>query len=389
MGEARQGTSYDTLREHPMSAPPNVRIEERFHEPGGPAYRRTAEGAARVITVRGSSPLRARATLWALALGAAVAAGIGAAGHRAADIVALALGVATAQVGVMVLWRSVRTVRLELSRGRVMATSRPLGPTSRVEAWAARRPIVVSRTLRWARPLVTFSEWDLFLENDDGRRVLVATLLDETSASFVARTLAESYRDATDAPARDPFAMRFGPLPERVSCDGDLDDPRGAWRIEVRCPRQGLAHAALGAAIVWPAMLGSFALVGAIVLERRELFAATCPFLVWLALAVWSVRLAHEVAMRASGRVVLGLTRDALAVRARPPLSLFTPRGTRHTEVLGVTVRRQRRDAERATLWLRGPRGHRDLLPGFPIDAEDAAYVARVLEAYYVSPGHP
>jgi len=368
-----------------MALPPNVRVEDGSPGSEGPAYRSPA-GGARTITIRGSIPGRALALLGLFLVGGLSSGAVSiATEHMVPGAVAgwAMCSMAFCSLGAVAAVRRAQWARFELAREHVVVTTGPLGARTRIEAWTARAPIVTARERYWLKPLARLPEWEVLVEGEDGRRTRLATLLDEESTQFLAEALRQWFRDASDTPTRHAFAVRFGALPARISCEGDVDAPGVAsWRLEARCPREGLGSAAAMLLLALPLTLLFTGLLVFLVTERDPL-AGTCPFLFCVGLTSWSFTLVREVALRLSGRAIFEITPAGLAVRVRPWPWPWGRAGVRHPTVLGVTARRKTRRPEPGVLWPPGPGGQRNLPPSFPIDADDAAYVARVLEAYY------
>ncbi len=368
-----------------MTPPPNVHVDDDARGASGPAYRNPA-GGTRVVTIHGSVPGPVLGILGIFVLGASIFGTAWLAGERlVSPLLTLAslCSMGLCSLGAVAALRRAQWARLELARESVVVTTGPLGSRTRIEGWSARAPIVTARDRHWIKPLARLPEWDVLVEDDDGRRKLLATLFDVESALFVVETLRNSFRDASETRMRHPFAAKLGAIPTRVSCEGEADAPGTAsWRLEARCPREGLAGAAAQLAFALPLTLLCTGVLVVSVTDR-DLPAATCPFLFWLVLAAWTFGLAREVSFRLGGRAVFEVAPAGLVVRVRPWPWPWGRAGVRYPKVLAVTARRKARRPERGVLWLETPQGQRNALRSFPIDADDAEYLARALELYY------
>jgi hypothetical protein len=225
-----------------MEMPATVRVEELGKETS--SYRDAIDERRRVIHVRGSSPMRAYVLLAIAALvWVGVVLWVRLNEHLESGwfvLAGLASMAVLLQVGPPTVWRAVQRARFELTRRELTVHTGLFGVRTRVEGWSARAPVVVERVSPWGKPVVVFAHWDLYAERDDGRRVHLATLHDEASVRYVTNELREASREAEPASTRHPFAVRFGPMPDGVTCEGDPDDLSSTWHLEARCPRGSL-----------------------------------------------------------------------------------------------------------------------------------------------------
>jgi hypothetical protein len=378
-----------------MNAPATVRVEELGSDRAG--YRDVTDERRRVVHVRGSSPTRAYVVLAVAAITA-----LGTAGWLAVEsasqgtwvvLVGLLAAAVLVQLGLPTLWRAVQRARFELGRELVVRTG-PFGAHTRAPGWSARAPVVVERSASWGKPLVRFASWDLYVERDDGRRVQLATLHDEASVRFVTQQLRETYRDAEQAAARHPFAVKFGPIPEGVTCEGDPDDLRDRWSLELRCPRGSLFTeilALLGLVLIaGPVTIA--ALVGLLGFLGRPSAGALVGTLFATGMAAALVQAAFSqlrlCVLRWRGRVVIELGPEGLALRTSPwrirPLAPPEVRGPGAVSLRVTPVERQRglaRGEARVEL-VHAQRAHRVLAP---LTFDDATYAAKVVAAYEVA----
>ncbi len=232
-----------------MDRPATVRVEERRSEVSG--YRDATEGLRCILHVRGSTTRSVGVRMLVLTI-ALVASGLvtrmlpwlevhlayssflGVLVIEAFALVVSGLGwILCAPVALVHWgWRRVQWQRFEVARDRVTVTTGPFGTTSVIDGWSARALVALPRETLWTRRVLDFARWDLYAERDDGRRHFVATLYDEHAVAFITARLAHELRDASPESARHPFAVRFGPMPEGMSCEGDPNDTTAPWRIE-------------------------------------------------------------------------------------------------------------------------------------------------------------
>ncbi|MBN8611450.1 MAG: hypothetical protein J0L92_12735 [Deltaproteobacteria bacterium] len=379
-----------------MDTPRTVRVNEAGSEAA--SYRDAVDERRRVIHVRGSSPKRAY-----VLLGIAALVWIGVVLHvRLNDhlesgwfvFVGLASLAVLVQLGPPALWRAVQRSRFDLSRRELVVHTGLLGRRTRVEGWGVREPVVIERLAPWGKPVVRFVSWDLYAERDDGRRVHLATLHDEASVRYVTNALREGYRDAEQSGARHPFAVRFGPMPEGVTCEGDPDDLTSTWRLEARCPRGSLVTewiASLG--MVIGALVGTISVIGAgavlieIATRGRAIGVAIAivPALFLVAIAVVVVRALRDqlrlTVLRSAGRVVLELAPSGVEITTTPwAVRPLPPRERRVPSAVRLRVTPLDRDPNEARIHVRHEGVEHRLHA--PMLTDDARYLARVLEGY-------
>lgn len=373
-----------------------VRVEELGSETS--SYRDAIDERRRVIHVRGSSPKRAYVLLGIAALvwvGVVLWVRLNEQLESGWFVfVGLASLAVLVQLGPPTLWRAMQRARFELTRRELVVRSGLFGRRTRVEGWSARAPVVIERVSPWGKPVVVFARWDLYAERDDGRRVHLATLHDEASVRYVTNELREAYRDAEPASARHPFAVRFGPMPEGVTCEGNPDDLTGTWHLEARCPRGSLVtewFAAIGMIVgVTVGMLfviGASAALVQIGLRGRDIGAAitVVPALFLVVIAVVMVRALRDQlrlsVLRTAGRVVVELAPAGLEITAAPwPVRPLSPRERRGPGPVGLHVRPLDRDATEARVDAsHGGKMHR---LHAPMSTDDARYLAKIVETY-------
>jgi hypothetical protein len=238
--------------------------------------------------------------------------------------------------------------------------------------------------------------WSLYAEREDGRRVLLATLYDERSATWVQQQLVEAYRDAQPSSQRDGFAVRFGPLPEGVRCEGDPDDPHGRWRVTLACSRTGLLAelaVSVGALLLSPLLVAMpvAVIAGLVLIERnRELITLailTLPlgFLLVLTVGLFRV-IRHQLrvtTLRWLGRVHIDVHPAGVDIDTTPwrvPLGSPFPR---RDGSLQLGIEPLAYDAREARLRLTC--GTRSMVFPSPVKTADARYVAKILHAYEIS----
>ena len=362
-----------------MQTPATVRIEQASSVAS--SYRDAADERRRVVVIRGSSPLRARVLAGAALLLALVSlAWVGM--HEGPDagwlvvpgIVALLV---LLQLGPMIAWRALQRARFELTRRELVVRTRPLGRSTAVEGWSARALLAIHREARWGKPLVCFAHWDVYAEREDGRRMHLATLYDEASVRFVRTLLGDAYREAEQSAARNPFAARFGPMPEGVRCEGNVEDPDAGWRIELRCARGNLPRELLSLAVL--ALLApSFALAtlsGLASVRSGTSLAGTFVIgllTIWLLSGLYA-RL-RSVVLRSRGQVTIALGPEGLDVETSPwRLRPLAGKG----RAVSLRVKANERQPTEASFELVHAGGARPLLA--PLTTDDATYAARVV----------
>jgi hypothetical protein len=379
-----------------MEMPATVRVEELGSDAS--SYRDAIDERRRVLHVRGASPKRAYALL-----GVATLVWIGVVLWVRLNeqlesgwfvFVGLASLAVLVQLGPPTVWRAVQRARFELTRRELVVRSGVFGRRTRVEGWSARAPVVIERISPWGKPVVVFARWDLYAERDDGRRVHLATLHDEASVRYVTNELREAYRDAEPASARHPFAVRFGPMPEGVTCEGDPDDLAGTWHLEARCPRgsvvtEWIASAGLlvgvpGGVLVVLALGAGLVELGA---RGRDIGAAIVivPAVFLVIIAVVMIRALRDQlrlsVLRTAGRVVVELAPAGVEITAAPwPVRPLAPRERRGPGLVGLHVRPLDRDATEARVDAsHGGKLHR---LHAPMSTDDARYLAKIVETY-------
>jgi hypothetical protein len=379
-----------------MDTPRTVRVNEAGSDAAN--YRDAAEGRRQIVHVHGASPTRA--LVWTT-IGAVVvtlcALGAVVRPDRAWSLGTLAFLplCVTAGLAPLLLWRRLQWARFEVTRRSLTVHTGPLGAKTTVEAWSARAPLSIVRSSTWGWPLVAFLTWDLYVERDDGRRVLLATLYDEETRAFVTDFLTTAYRDAEPSHARHPFAVRFGPMPENVSIEGDVDAPEAEWQLDVRCPRGSLSwevFAAVGLSVLAPFMavlvlVGVAGTIGA-VLRRFDLPSALCGTVGMAMLlgvgAAFSFALRDQLRttiLRWRGRVLVDLTPRGADVHTTPwRLRPIPAPETRDAGMIRVEVTPLERNREEAKLEvIHGGRAKR---LHAPIGTDEAHYVAKIVQAY-------
>ncbi|MBX7190595.1 MAG: hypothetical protein K1X94_00970 [Sandaracinaceae bacterium] len=378
-----------------MATPATVRVEELGHETSG--YRDAHEERRRVVHVRGSSPRRAWFFL-ALAASTFAVAGAWMLTHEPSawswsPLLGLVAAILLLQAAPTILWRASRRTRFEATRRTLTVTTSPLGPRVIVEGWSARAPVVVARESRMGLAFGALPRWDLYSERDDGRRVHLATLHDEESVEFVRQFLTDAFRDAEPNDARHPLAVRFGPMPEGVTCLGDPTDPTKAYRLEARCPRGSLGtEIASSVFLALVGLLMVFATIGTavVILEGLSsgagigLAISVVPFGFVLGMSVLSLRALRDqlrlTILRASGSVSLeladtGVEIDASPWRVRPLKPL-----ARRTSPISLHVAPLERDPHEARVHV--AHDGRTVRLHAPLRTDDARYLARVVEEH-------
>lgn len=373
-----------------VETPPTVRLEDDGRDAHG--YRDAADDRRRIVRVRGTSPRSAH--LWLAGLSTLAVAFAHAAAWDVSSyapllgIASFFLFVAFLALAPTVLWRRVQWTELEITRRTLTVRSGPMGGRVAVEAWSARAPVATLRES--AGPFVRFQRWDLHAEREDGRRTHLATLHDEEAVRFVKAFLADAFREAEPTGARHPFAARFGPMPEAMSCEGDVEDPRSQWRVEVRCARGNLAlelAAAVGLAILalplalltavvavsggWGGGREGGSMLGPTVL----LFGLTAA----LGVAIWSQ--ARIALMRWRGRVHVELDATGIDIQTTPwRAQVLAPRDRRPPGRVSLRViAHPGHHGEAQIDVVRGPETRRLRVP---IGIDEARYLERIVTAY-------
>ena len=390
-----------------MEMPATVRVEELGSDAA--SYRDAIDERRRVLHVRGSSPrivahwilLATGALVVVLAIDVVVAHETRVAllppawmslflvGWLSVPLWALVVPFAAAQWA----WRRAQWARFELRRDSLSVETGPFGTRIEVSAASARCPSLVSREETWSRHLLELHRWDLYVVEHD-RRVLVATLFDESSARAVAASLAEAFRDSERVALRDSFAQRFGLMPEGVSCEGNANVPSERWVLEARCARGRFGHellSELALIVLAPSVVLAVAgCVGSIVnasLETRTLPGLLSSGLIAIlgSYAAWSVVGAlHEqtrlCVLRWRGRIRVVLDPGHVSVSTSPSRS--TPVSfdrTNESETLSLRVSPAGRSTEaRLTVVL----GTREARLAAPMGLDEARYLAKIVDAF-------
>ncbi len=378
-----------------MDAPPTVLVEEEGSDAGN--YRDVAEGRRRIVHVRGTSPSRAHA--WISVFGAIT---VGAASTAAARpdlaielaVIGFAPLILVAGLASRVLWRRVQWTRLVMTRRSLVARTGPLGSEVVVDGWSARTPMWTLREISWGRPLGTFRSWNLYVERHDGRRVLLATVYDEASVMFLTDLLTATYREAEPSEARHPFAVRFGPMPEDVSIDGDPEDPGSSWHVSVRCRRGSVAmdaFATAGLCVLATAPLASAGLTGWGAFEAvrggwygvASVAGLACVIMV-AAFAVFMSALRDQfrlTVLRWRGHIRLDLGRAGVDVCTTPwNVQPLRPAASRVSAPVRVEVTPLIGDASEAVMEIIHD-GRKTRLRA-PIGTDEADYVAKIVQAH-------
>jgi hypothetical protein len=399
-----------------METPATVRVEELGRETS--SYRDAIDERRRVLHVRAGNPedtIRTLAglTLLTLVLCAALPALMAVVPHAPEpglaalftlfsllDGAALAVLVPATLIswlvgGVAWAWRRAQWARFELGARTLSVSSGPIGWSTSVSASSARRPIVEARVASWVRDALGLRSWDLYVEREGGGRVHLATVFDGEGLRAVTTQLASTYSTAEPIADRHPFAARFGPIPDGVHCDGDLDDPRAGWTLEACCTRESLvleviasllfllgasscvffATAALHSAVSYvlevdtPATAMALGVVSCgLALMLTAGFGATALEQLRLTLLRWRGRV----------RVVLGAER--LEVTTSPWRSKVLVEGDRRASeraALRVIPVGQSREARLAV-----QSGGREMRVPGPMGLDEARYLAKIVEAF-------
>jgi hypothetical protein len=399
-----------------METPATVRVEELGSETS--SYRDAIDERRRVLHVRAGNPEDAirtigGLTLLTLALCAALPGLMAVVNHAPEpglaslftmfwllDVVALAILVPATLIswlvgGVAWAWRRAQWARFELGKRTLSVSSGPIGWSTRVSASSARTPMVEARVPSWIRDALGLRAWDLYVEREGGGRVHLATVFDEEGLRAVTTQLASAYSTAEPIAERHPFAARFGPIPDGIHCDGDLDDPRGGWTLEACCTRESLmleviasvlllvgatscvflATDALHAAVSYvlevdtppPAMV--LGVVGGfLVLMLMVGFGATALTQLRLTILRWRGRV----------RVVLGAERIEITTSPwRSRVLLEGDRRASERAALRVIPVGRSREARLAV-----QSGGREMRLPAPVGLDDARYLAKIVDAF-------
>ena len=228
-----------------------------------------------------------------------------------------------------------------------------------------------------------FPSWDLAVERADGHRAVLATLYDLDSITHVERALKETYREATSTDARHPFALRFGPIPESVTCEGDPFDPTSAWDLRVRCAR-GNGVVGLSIALVLTLLVAAFAIVSMVMIVLAGLGewppslvhvgSTLVPAICMGVLATATRDQFRTTLLEQFGEVHAHLDRGSMEVTTPPwPMDPLTASGT-----ATLSVEPCAHDAARAWLALVESDGSTQRVHA-PIGIDAARYLARIV----------
>ncbi len=177
-----------------MDAPATVRVEERG---GARGYRDGADEQRRVIHVRGSSPVAVRVfaiVCACLTLGFGVALAVFPEAIGVLSFFTVASFFLLPVLAPLLAWRRAQWMRLELERSALTVVTGPLGARERIAGWGARAPSIEERPGSFEQWFAGMRAWNLYAEGEHGRRVLLGTLYDEVSATWVQRQLEDAYR---------------------------------------------------------------------------------------------------------------------------------------------------------------------------------------------------
>ncbi|MBX7193451.1 MAG: hypothetical protein K1X94_15455 [Sandaracinaceae bacterium] len=362
--------------------PKNIEVHAAEPAPDGDTYRSADGGQRRVVRIRGTNTTRNTVVVATLGISMLLCAAISASSEpwRPLGIIALVLFFMSAHVGSMLLYRWLRRVRLELSRRELVVVTRPIGRTVRVGAWSASRPFVVERHTTWS-PLASFAWWDLHVENESGGRTKLATLTDETSADAIVELLRDGYRDAPPPSTRSEVAARFGPPPSSIAVRGDVTQPGEArWTLTVAHTRSGQLGA-LARVLFLGTITVAFALGTISATLDGGASGLLAGLLVLVPVTLGAANALRDLVMRTIGRAELSLSPSELVARTWPlPTEIVAPRGRTIVAPRGV---RTIADARLGPMiFVEGANDRRIVLRGFPLDADEATYLARVMDTY-------
>lgn len=378
-------------------------------------YRDAAEGRRRIVHVHAAIPLWVSLTILAsvaLVVAALVVASLRHDLQIQMACVALLPGIVFVGLTPRIVWRRLQWVRFELTRRALVTHTGPLGGKTTVEAWSARSPLSALRDEGLGKTFDRLRSWDLYVERDDGRRVQLATLHDEATLRFVTELLGETYRHAEPTNARHPFAVRFGPMPDDVSCEGDVDDPTATCHVDVRCPRGTLSAevtAAVGLLVLAPFVFFMvFGVIGSLVVGTIGGIVALVTHDVPLEPQVWlcaligvpmalGVGAAFFVALRdqlrttvlrSRGHVHVELGPEGVDLHTAPWRGRAIPRpDAREKGPIRLEVTPLARNPAEAKLEVIHARERKR--PHAPIGTDAARYVAKIADAYAASRSLP